>query len=347
MNKEELKNFVETELTQYKYDPYETDEDRESFLSRQEKDLINFASSGNFSLLIGPPKSRKSTLMILFAASVLTNVEKKSFIQSPTNCEEILWIDTEQSRSDFNKATKKIFHLSGKGRDKVHCYNLRSIPSKKRFEYVDKLIQHHYYNNVRFVFIDGIADLLTKGYNDENEAKNISDYLIETTEKYNIHIMTAMHVNKKAEDVAKGHLGAFLIQKAETVLVVQNKKNSPFSEVTPKYLRDKEISSFYISYNDKGYPCFLSRESTNIKNTSREPKDSSSKFHRLALDTIFPSGDVSFLRHQFIVKIRDYLDKQEIHISMNKATHWIKYYKDQGLVIQLEKKDKPYCLPQE
>ena len=101
-------------------------------------------------------------------------------------------------------------------------------------------------DNIGLLIIDGIADVSTKGINDEEEATMISSKLLKWTADYNMHVVTVLHQNKQ-DDSLRGHLGSYLCQKAETVISLtkdEHDKNS--SIVEPVMTRNMEFPTLRL-----------------------------------------------------------------------------------------------------
>ena len=101
--------------------------------------------------------------------------------------------------------------------------------------------------DIGFMIIDGIADVASKGVNDEEEATMIASKLLKWTAEYNCHITVVLHENKHDRN-AKGHLGAYLVQKAETTLSAKKSEhNKDITEIVPEYTRNIEPPSLEMT----------------------------------------------------------------------------------------------------
>lgn len=107
-----------------------------------------------------------------------------------------------------------------------------------------------------FVVIDGIKDLITS-INDEEQATMIASKLLKWTDEKEIHILTVLHQNK-SDNNARGHIGTELINKAETVLsVTKDDNDSAISIVEPQQCRNKEPEPFAFEINNEGIPILV------------------------------------------------------------------------------------------
>jgi hypothetical protein len=95
--------------------------------------------------------------------------------------------------------------------------------------------------NVGLVIVDGITDLSSKGVNDEEEATEIASRLLKWTAEFNCHMICVLHENKNDRN-AKGHLGSYLVQKAESVISVKrDEHNRDVTIISPEYTRNMEF----------------------------------------------------------------------------------------------------------
>jgi len=349
-NSEKIEEIVLHELSKYKHDPNKVIDAPDVFLAiEDENGPISVFSSGNFSVLLGKPKSRKTTLLSIIGAAILREDRKIGILSSPCKSEKLLWIDTEQNEYHLSRNMHSLSKMMDDKLRNLITYRFRNVDPNDRFTHIKTLIQYYVKQGVRVVVIDGIADLLTKGYNDEEDAIKISNFLLKVTEDFDIHIITVLHENK-GNALAKGHLGSYLIQKTESVInVTKNERDKQFSEVSSNFTRGKDFPSFFISYNEKDVPCIVDKGTpiSTIKKTNT-PADLDVQSHKNLLAEIFSSDKEKLLRNELIAGIRKELEGYGIHLSENRGIQWLKYYKDQGLIIQLlNQQNKPYCLPVE
>lgn len=211
---------------------------------------------GNFSLIIGKAKSRKSFLISLVVSALLKN---ELFMERfkgtlPPERDEVLYFDTEQGKYHVLKATDRICRMiDSTDPDTLHVYSLRKHDPATRLQ----MIEYAIYNSDRigFVVIDGIRDIVTS-INDESEATKIAGKLLKWSEERQIHIVTVLHQNK-GDSNARGHVGSELVNKAETVLsVAKSPENKDISVVEAEYCRGKEPEPFAFEIDESELPRF-------------------------------------------------------------------------------------------
>ena len=196
---------------------------------------------GNFSLIIDKAKSRKSFYVNIAISAALQKDLILGRIKSnlPVDKCEVLYFDTEQSKYHVQLAVRRICaQIAVSQPSNLHTYFLRSLTPAERLKFIEDEIYSN--DNVGFVVIDGIKDLVTS-INDEDQATMVASKLLKWTEERNIHIVTVLHQNK-GDANARGHIGTELINKAETVLeVAKAEAESNISIVTPLQCRNTII----------------------------------------------------------------------------------------------------------
>jgi len=101
-----------------------------------------------------------------------------------------------------------------------------------------------------FVIIDGVVDMVYD-FNSLPESRKISAKLLEWSAKYNCHITSVLHTNKDFGN-ARGHLGAELMNKSETVFRVTKDDNNT-STVDCELSRNEGFNQFKFSI-ENGLP---------------------------------------------------------------------------------------------
>jgi hypothetical protein len=226
---------------------------------------------GNFSMLTGKAKSKKTFLLTAIAASAITGIRQLGTVQGvlPEEKRKVLFFDTESSLYHASRMAKRICQQAGiDNPDNLEYYSLRKYKPDERV----KIIEHILYNTdgVGIVFLDGGRDLLTLGINNEEQAtQTTSDFLRWTTE-LNFHLCMVLHQNKNDLN-PRGHFGTECQNKAETVLSVE--KSSDVDSITivkPDFTRDIEFLPFAFFINERGIPeaCEIPEGSTQQMKTT-------------------------------------------------------------------------------
>ena len=201
-------------------------------------------SLGNFILIQGKAKSRKSYLVSAIAAAALSGGVVADALRGFIGDKMVVYIDTEQGDWHAARAKKRILTMAGfdpsVNHERLKYFKFRGLDrNAERFAFVEFALSR--IPNVGLVIVDGIVDLASKGVNDEEEATEIASRLLKWTSEYNCTLVAVLHENKNDRN-AKGHLGAYLVQKAESVIgVAKNETDASCSNITPEYTRNIEF----------------------------------------------------------------------------------------------------------
>lgn len=217
----------------------------------QPDNMATLGTLGNFSLILGKAKSRKTFFHSFFlGAWINKGVLKGIFKASPPHDQNIcLYFDTEQSRYHVQRVLKRVLRLARlQTSPNFITYHLRDYDTATRLKVIDYAINNT--SNIGLVVIDGIRDLVID-INSMEEATKIATCLLKWTSETNIHIACILHENKNGNE-ARGNLGTELQNKAETVITVT--KEDEQSIVAPKYCRDKDFEPFAFIINEDGLP---------------------------------------------------------------------------------------------
>ncbi len=209
-----------------------------------------FGSLGNFSLIQGKAKSRKSYFLSALTATAISNDVVCDHFRGYIDGRKVFYIDTEQGDFHAAKAKKRIHEMAGlqpeQNYEHFEYLKFRAVDTNaQRLAAIEYLFQTE--PDIGYMVIDGIADVASKGVNDEEEATMIASKLLKWTAEYNCHITVVLHENKHDRN-AKGHLGAYLVQKAETTLSAKKSEhNKDVTEIVPEYTRNVEPPSLEMT----------------------------------------------------------------------------------------------------
>lgn len=222
----------------------EVDEPEKALELKFGMDTFIFGTMGNFSLIQGKAKSRKSYFLSVLMAGAIASHDVSQHIRGHVSQKVNIYIDTEQGDFHASKSKKRIQTMAGLD-PRINYPNFKHyrfrglLTNKDRMKLTDYIMQTT--QNIGYVVIDGVVDLASKGVNDEEEATAIASKLLEWTDKNNCHISVVLHENKNDRN-AKGHLGAMMVQKAETTVSLQKSETiAGASDIVPEYTRNKEF----------------------------------------------------------------------------------------------------------
>lgn len=295
---------------------------------------------GNFSLIIGKAKSRKTFFItIALAAAVRNDFVLNRFKGTfPDKQGTVLFFDTEQGKYHVQKAVKRVLKLSGMPEPKnFTAFGLRKFAPAERLLLIEEAINNT--PDLGMVVIDGVRDLVTS-INDEEQATMIASKLLKWSEEKNIHIVCVLHQNK-GDNNARGHIGSELQNKAESVLsVAKSTEDGDISIVSPQYCREKEFEPFAFSIDKDGLPClegsWQHRSESGSGGNSRKsltPSDITIEKHREILKIAFKNAPKPKLS-ELLTQLQLALEKFGYSIGESKAKKFKSWYQNEGLIEQ-------------
>jgi hypothetical protein len=360
MSKESFKNLIELELYKStnelseKLESYKIDilkaipppEIAWEIRDDQAEEFILLGTLGNFSMVKGKAKSKKSFFINMAISAAVSKGLIQNKIRSPLKDDfnQVLYFDTEQSEWHVQKAVKCVCkQLNISNPINLSTYNLRKSSPSERLKLVEYAIENTH--SIGFVVIDGIRDLITS-INDEAEASNIASKLLKWTEEFNIHIVVVLHENP-GSDKARGHIGTELMNKAETVIALQvDKYDESISIVNAGFCRNESFKPFAFKITDEGLPKII--DDYVIQSKSKKGFDvltlsQSDKF--TLLQKVFKNGE-GFQHGELITQIKIVLDNKYQGTKgkgQSKIKQLITESKNNGWLIQ-DGSRQPYTL---
>ncbi len=302
---------------------------------------IPICTLGNFSLIIGKAKSRKTFFTSFLVGSIFKISEKNGKITGclPSKQKTVLYFDTEQSRYHSIRTVNCILQVAEKKTsDNFIGYCLRQFTAIERL----KIIEHAMETtpNLGVVVIDGLRDLIT-AINDESQATMLSSFLLKWSEEKNIHIIGVLHENK-GDNNARGHIGTELVNKAETVISVSTKTSGDsHSLVQPKYTRDKAFVPFYFAISPNGTPEII--DSTEVKTSvKRKPEECSDEFYMKVLEKVY-ANESQFIYSKLWPLLKIELSNANVKIGNNNVQELLIPFVTKGLLML---KGNKYLLPE-
>lgn len=227
---------------------------------------------GNFIVVSGKAKSGKTYLISCITAAWLIPYPILGIIigKLPANKRVVLYIDTEQGRYHVQIIMKRIQALTGLAElPDLQVFSLRPFATKERLDIIRKLIDST--EHLGAVIIDGIRDTVLS-INDEIEATQRTTDLLQWTQQKDICLVTILHENKSDKNL-RGHLGAELTNRAETVISVTKNKDEGLSEVNPEYCRNRDFEPFRFAIEENGLPRLASNKPMQNGHSGRTKDD--------------------------------------------------------------------------
>ena len=215
---------------------------------------------GEFSATVAPSKTKKSFYKSALIASYIGGTSTKYFpnIKSHRDSDYfVVDIDTEQGAYYAQHAFRRVQLMTGNKYLNYLPFAMRSKTPRERVLFVDALLNDvKYKGRIKFISIDGIADLI-ENTNDIIMSAEIAQKLLKWTDNHKAHVHTIIHKITGA-DRPTGHLGSYVLKKAETVnfLERENEEDIKHSNiiVKHKYSRGMSFDDFSFNVNQDGLP---------------------------------------------------------------------------------------------
>jgi hypothetical protein len=184
------------------------------------------------------------------ADNIVFKIENKN-MQLPENRRKLAYFDTESADVEFYNQADKIKKFSGlQGfHDRLLMYQVREdSPGTIR-----KMIHHlaETDSEISVFVVDGLLDLCIN-YNDEKETRLLTNWLKMITKKYNILIISVIHLGKKDGETL-GHLGSNSDRWAQSTLTITKDKVNKTFILESKFLRSADDIQPIIVQNIGGY----------------------------------------------------------------------------------------------
>lgn len=275
----------------------------------------------------GATKVGKTTVASLLVAALLGHKSNPYKGHLPDEA-EILWIDTEQSRSHCYKVGARIGKLV-LGEEKLHprvkMLLIREYSPDVKWQLIRNAIKLN--TNIKVIVIDNLADLVSSIL-DEEEASGLVGALLRLVEINSLLAINIIHTNKVNRH-ARGHLGSLSEQRAETVISVERSgkrikvegaltRNGPFPTIW--YERQEDDIHFFYETDPK-------RDISFKKDFDRTPVE----VHKEVLTSVF-SDTPELFPHEFKAKIGKEYESKVQRIGLELIKRLQSYYVTIGLI---------------
>jgi len=222
---------------------------------------IPLCTYGNFSAISGPSKSMKTFLKTALIAGYIGGKSDNYFEDLKgfdSTGKFVIDLDTEQSEYHVSLSAKRVVKMVGSNPNNYIPFQLRALTPNERFEFIQWIfMESDWRNNLGFVAIDGIADLINNT-NDLEQSTKATNALLKWSADSGAHITTVIH-NNFDSGKATGHVGSSITKKAETILKVERDNSTDVIKVEPQYTRNIPFKDFSFSLDND----FLPKQETN------------------------------------------------------------------------------------
>jgi len=214
-------------------------------------------TAGEFSAIVAVSKSKKSFLKSALLGSYIggnANLQFSNIKSHRYKDFTILDFDTEMGSYYAQRTFRRVLEMVSQPYENYKSYVTRHLTSSQRLGLIDYCLKNQselYKEEVKLVSIDGIADLV-ENTNDIIMSKEASDYIMRWTHEYNIHITTVIH---KSGLTGKplGHLGTYVLKKAETVIDLELQEDGSVLVSNP-YSRGYRFDDFTFDIDKNALP---------------------------------------------------------------------------------------------
>jgi len=293
-----------------------------------------YGTLGNFSLLIGKAKSKKTFLSVLVMAACIGTITGASLLEGllPKGKRRVVFVDSEQGAYHLHRTANRVTRLTRIPQpDNFNVYAGRSLDTEQRKQLLDEIIAST--PDLGLLVIDGIRDFVTS-INDEEQASEIANWLLKQTEENQIHIIVVLHQNK-GDFNARGHLGTELVNKAETTVSVTVEKDKDISRVEAEYARNKPFAPFALRINDAGLPeiveDWVPKNENAPKNEKYAPFELAEYKHTEILQQIDRYVDKSSYS-ELLQQIKAAVSEKVQKIGDTKAKEYYTHYSNEGFI---------------
>lgn len=217
-------------------------------------------TEGEFSAIIAVSKAKKSFLKSALLGSYIGGDANLLFPNIKSHRDKdygIADFDTEMGRYYTQRAFRRVQDMTGARYENYKGFATRHKSSEERLFMIDTLLKNqksYFTEEIKLLSIDGIADLV-ENTNDIVMSKEASDYILKWTYEYNLHITTIIH---KSAITGKplGHLGTYILKKAETVINLEIDENNNVIVDNP-YSRGYRFDDFAFNINKDALPYLI------------------------------------------------------------------------------------------
>jgi hypothetical protein len=214
------------------------------WFKKEDGNLVNVLTRGNISAIIGKAKSRKTFCNTILSTALIKGSIFNKIVCSQKKKLKVVYFDTEQGRRRAQKVLKRIVEMSG-NTEQIDMISMRPYSTIERVLIIEEYMNTH---KPDVAFIDGIRDLI-QDFNNLTQSTELMTSLLRWSEIHDCHISCVLHMNK-ADGNARGHLGSELMNKSESVLIIEMVEGSKYSSVKPGFMRDGDFESWQFTIID-------------------------------------------------------------------------------------------------
>jgi hypothetical protein len=193
-------------------------------------------SLSNFVVYSGLPKTGKTTFISALLSSAIHPGDFFGMkLHLPDNRKRICYFDTESSEYDHYRTIERIKHFTTFNRlpDLFDSFILRQDGHTTIMRYIEEYLKA--FPDCAVLVLDGLLDLILN-YNSEEECRLLIQFIKRITAKFNILLITVLHLGKKDKETL-GHLGSASDRYAQSTLIIEKDKDQQTYNLSPKFMR--------------------------------------------------------------------------------------------------------------
>jgi len=207
------------------------------------------------SIVSQPGVGKTSSFASLIASHLNPDCDSLGFkVELPVNRNKILYIDTEQTRTDTWEMWEQTYTRAGIKKPtidkKLIFVNFKAISVGERKKAVEEILNKN--SDIGLVMFDGAGDFV-RDINSIIEATDFIDWI--NTFNPNISLATSLHTNPKT-DKPRGHIGSELYRRSGAQLLIKKLDDNATREITTnfehgKVRKDNDSVSAYFKWSEE------------------------------------------------------------------------------------------------
>jgi hypothetical protein len=245
-------------------------------------------------------------------------------LQTLSQRNKILYIDTESSEYDFYKNMNRIKEVANIDELPLNFYSF--CLRKEEPKTIKLMIESYLENNkdCSVIIIDGLLDLVLSA-NDEIESRLTVNWIKKITTVYNLLLIGILHTGKN-EGKTLGHLGSNTDRWAQSTLSVKKEESGSFI-LEPKFLRSSGgFKAIEIQYSSEGNG-FVQIDPIPINEVKiKHFSNYTEQEHNNILNTIFKTQ--KYFKYENLLNEISKIEKRGINFSKS----YLKFFKEKNLI---------------
>lgn len=216
-----------------------------------ERQGVGILPRGEIANIKAKAKSGKTQLVIQFTAALISpNKECNGIRRIDDEPMDVLWFDTEQSRSSSDNAYRRTMKLAGLdpsvNSPHLTLVNTRKRNAEKRWAKLESKLEAKKYD---VVIIDGLRDFF-RDINDPAEATDVFEKMLTLTQETRCSFVLVIHENPGDTGKMRGWMGTEAENKCYEVFQVRYSKDSEVFTVETPDRRGPTMPPFGFRFED-------------------------------------------------------------------------------------------------